>query len=268
MDAKRHNNKLKKHFILYFRMGTIFIILAIILWLLLFLSGSLKETHYVAIHSRPNEKPRELILSDGTKMWINGNTNVVFNEEFKDRKREVKLEGEAYFEIVRNIEKPFYIITEHSITKSIGSSINISTLDEPGNVVVTVLKGSVEFSSLLYKSSVRLIYDEKAILNEYSGTIKKVENNDENTISWLTGKFYFSETELRNVCEVLAPYYNVEFEFENDSIESILISGSFENLSLSELMKNIEKEHKIKGLFQDNKIIFNKCKAKKKATKK
>jgi transmembrane sensor len=181
-------------------------------------------------------------LPDGSVISLNKNSELTYPEKFASNERRVKLEGEAFFEIEPDQERPFIIELQHQSTVTVlGTSFNIE--EKAGITEVFVKTGKVEFKSSA--SVLILMPGEKGVLDHQTGIIEKAqpEKIDFNEMFWLDQKLEFDSEPLKNVIHVLSQTFDTEIEvsdstslncplttkFERESLEQILdvISGSF-----------------------------------------
>lgn len=158
----------------------------------------------------------QLILPDGSKVFLNAASSLVFPSQFTGSKREVTLTGEAYFEITRNPSQPFLVTSAGQQLKVLGTHFNISAYpSEP--IRTTLTEGSVELSQLTQQNispqKQLLKPDQQATLLSTGFAIKHVDASDE--IAWKDGLFVFKETQLLNVLQQVSRWYNVQVNYTN-----------------------------------------------------
>jgi ferric-dicitrate binding protein FerR (iron transport regulator) len=178
------------------------------------------------------EKSREIILSDGSKIWLNKNTQFSYPKKFKGDVRKVSLAGEAYFEIAKNPEKPFIIETIHSDITVLGTSFNINTNLKQTEIAVTT--GKVNVKSNYDQSNVDLTPNFMAIVSESDLHKSAIKNQNYN--SWNTGKFIFENTSLAEVVEDLNSFYNKQIIIKNQNTECSF-TANFNNDNLSDILE-------------------------------
>ena len=197
-------------------------------------------------------------LPDGTIVTLNSNSNLKYPESFKGNIREIDFNGEAFFEVAKNPDKPFIIKANGAQVKVLGTSFNLNTnLNE--NVVLAVTTGKVQLSKssdlnqkvILYAGDIGIINN-----NQISSNV----NNDTNYSSWKTKKLYFKQGEnLRNVISDLNKTYGVNIVFEDDQIGNEKINeNTFENRNLSFILDLFCTLHNLEYKTVDKKIIISK----------
>lgn len=181
----------------------------------------------------------EYELADGSKVWLNHSSSLSYPETFEGEQRVVYLEGEAFFDIAPNKDKPFIIYANGTETKVVGTSFGIKALPGGADVVVTVMSGIIDFSDVKDSNAIRLTVGEQAICIPKQAILEKNTNPDPNALAWKTKLINFQDTPLFEVARVITAAYNTSVETDS-SISNLTISGTFNQLSLQELMQIIE----------------------------
>jgi transmembrane sensor len=170
-------------------------------------------------------------LPDGSVVDLNRGAELQYPSNFNGSTREVTLKGEAFFNVHKNKQKPFIIKAGNSFIKALGTSFNVNCRIED-KVEVIVNSGVVAFYTIVKKSSeikpIILLKGDKGILSP-TGSLTKCKNNDDNFISWKTGKFIFRETELKDVFTKLEAYYNIDFQVNDSIINHCRLTATFDN---------------------------------------
>ncbi len=175
------------------------------------------------------------VLKDGSSVTLNTASELKYSPSFGDETREVILEGEAFFEVERDKEKPFIIHTPSLDIKVLGTSFNVQALASKPTAEVVVVTGTVEIS--YDGKSIQLEVGEKGILNKRSGQLFKTFNNDVNFMSWRTKKFTFNDVPLENVIELLNNAYQSNLYIGGTTIQKCPVTVSFENQSLASILE-------------------------------
>ena len=171
-------------------------------------------------------------LSDGTRVWLNANTELEFPVRFVRDKRVVYLKGEAYFEVARDEAKPFIVETNGMKTRVLGTSFNVKAYPDEREERATLLSGSVEVT--LVESGPgdkfpRAVLEPGMQARWKSGrpalTVAPVNADD--VVAWRRGEFVFDEEDIDVVLRALARWYGVQFVDMNPGAETYTFSGSF-----------------------------------------
>ena len=169
----------------------------------------------------PRGKTFFLTLSDGTRVWMNAESNIRFPVEFRGSERKVFIEGEAYLEVTHNAQSPFRIETPSGEITVLGTEFNVSGY-EGSDTEVTLVEGSVEVSDADRQRTVRIRPGEQASLQTDGGfAVQKVDVSQ--YIHWREGYFYYDNVTLLDIMKELGRWYNVSVVFCNaDAMESRL----------------------------------------------
>lgn len=182
------------------------------------------------------EQMQEQILQDGSIVTLNAESELSYPVKFSDEDvREVKLKGEAFFEVEENPEKPFIIKTPTVQVEVLGTSFSIRSRDDEPTSSVIVASGSV---AVKYESSsLELKPNEKAILDHSSGRLFKVTNDDPNYLSWKTRRFIFDDTSLKKALENLSNAYQVNIRLKTEHMSECPLTVSFDNQPLDAILE-------------------------------
>lgn len=230
-DAKNHKINHKKTFL---RIAAVVVILLGVGILLK--DFVIKEPYLIA--STGDNQQKEIVLDDGSQIKLNSNSKIEYPEKFKRTRREVKLVGEAFFEITKNPEKSFKISTSNSIVEVLGTSFNINSTSN--KVIVDVVTGKVAFyNERDKKNKLVLIKGEHGI--QYDNLIEKSLNTNSNFLAWNTGILEFRNSKIQDVVSELENYYGINFEIKDNSINDLIITTTIDNQTL----ENVLEEFKI-----------------------
>ena len=207
----------------------------------------------------PYGKRSFMILSEGTKVWLNSGSKLIFPPAFKGKAREVVLEGEAFFDVAPNVEKPFYVKTDVFRMKVYGTKFNIQAYrqDKDYNIVLVEGKVSMNSNSDLQAKEVFLAPNQKAsiIKGDQKIDVTMVENTNIYT-AWVDGYLTFSNEELPVLLERVSRYYNAEIEIDpNANIETIYGKLDLKD-DLEPVLDGIAFISKTSYIKQGNKYIF------------
>jgi len=188
----------------------------------------------------PAGKRSMLTLNDGTKVWINSGSKLVFPVNFEKNKREIFAEGEIYLDVTHDAERPFIVHTKSIDLKVLGTQFNVSAYTDEPNTQVVLVSGKVE---------IRQNGDSKGILQPNQMFSYNEENHDFSTsavnvtdyIAWKDGYYIFNSKNLGTVFTRLSKYYNVRFNCD-DKIKELICSGKLDfKDNLQEVLSSLEK---------------------------
>ncbi|AYL94353.1 FecR domain-containing protein [Mucilaginibacter celer] len=200
----------------------------------------------------------QLILQDGTRVWLNSRTKISYPTVFNAKERQVKLDGEAYFEVSRDEKRPFIVTSGTQRLRVLGTHFNISAYPEDKIIKSTLLSGSVMITDTVTRADALLKPGMQAAL--YSGTVsvKKVEADD--AIDWQRGLFVFDSAELGEVMRKLSRWYGCRIIFENTADARIRIGGSVSrSASIGKVLEKVSAVGHVRFEVRENevKVISN-----------
>jgi len=224
--------------------------IAAVLFIPLLLSGFL----YIYF-SEPGQKQRDvynelntafgttsqLVLADGTKVWLNSGTNLKYPLNFKGYRREVYLEGEAYFEIAKNKNKPFIVRTSHVDVKATGTFFNVMAYPEEDMVETTLIMGKVSLVEELATSKLKTLKEikpgEKASFDKIKKKIILEEVDTDKIISWREGQLIFRDDPMDNVVRKLGRWFNTDIVLIDDELRPYRYTATFIDESLTQVLE-------------------------------
>lgn len=216
-----------------------------------------------------------LILPDGTKVWVNADTRLSYDKEFGHITREVNLVGEAYFDVTKDKNKPFIVHTSTMDVKVLGTAFNVRAYDDEVNTQTTLLRGSIE---VLLKNShnkkLVLLPNEKIVVqndkpvpykNQKEKVIPEMEvlKIDRSRIDsipletqWTHNRLVFEQETIGNIIPVLERWYNVTIQLQNIKNPDLLYRGTFENDSLEDVMESLRLIGGFKYSINKDKVVI------------
>lgn len=199
-------------------------------------------------------------LPDGTLVTLNSDTKVFYPKKFGRKTREISIEGEAFFEVKPNKNKPFIIHAGKAQIKVLGTSFSVSAYPETKLVEVIVQTGKVEIrnqtSKTVQTGELILIPGDKGTLAYSSNTLLKTTNQDPNFLAWKTHNLIFRATSLHEVIENLEKVYKVNIRLADPKLNKLLLTAQFPNYSLDFILKVIENTFKIEVQTADGQYIL------------
>ena len=168
----------------------------------------------------------EFILSDGTHVWLNSGTKFRFPTEFGDHKREIYLEGEAYFKVSKDKHHPFLVNSGQMVTRVLGTEFNVSAYKNSDEIETTLIEGSVEILNTKHKKIVRLEPEQQFVYSN-SKQIHTVTQVDTKPFeAWKDGELVFRNKTLEEIKPKLERWYNVNIEFQDEISKNYRFSGT------------------------------------------
>jgi ferric-dicitrate binding protein FerR (iron transport regulator) len=175
-------------------------------------------------------------LPDGSKVQLNGDSRITYPRNFGEE-RSVVLEGEAWFEVVKN-SKPFVVRTNEIQTHVLGTAFNVK--NTPGrSVSITLVEGKVNVISSDGKSA-ELKPSQQAVIAFTTSAIEVHDVNTERFVSWKDNIIYFEQTTLKEAAETLECWYAVKITIQNPALENCVITGKYQNESLENVLSSLQ----------------------------
>ena len=196
-----------------------------------------------------------VVLADGTKVWINSESELSFPSAFEGKDRVVELKGEAYFDVVKDAGHPFIVKTGETAIRVLGTSFNICAYAEDGYQQTTLVSGSVEVD---YRGKqYRLTPGEQLEVREEGGEpeIRKVDVRL--YTSWKDGMFRFLDMPLDELTVKLKRWYDVNFVFENEACKAYRFSGAVrKDVDFNEFIQLVETTTNVKFEIDGDNIVI------------
>ena len=189
------------------------------------------------------QEQKMVTLADGTKVWLNGNSQLSYPASFTGEQRSVQLTGEAFFEVTKNPNQPFIITTNKTKITVLGTSFNVRAITAENATEVVVKTGSVRFENSDGNQQVELTANEKGIYDATNNTIEEAVERDMNDVAWQSGKLVFKNIPLKEVIEDLNRQFEVTIKVLNTDLNTCEYT-SLEKTSdgIAAILQSIAKE--------------------------
>lgn len=215
---------------------------------LLLQSGTKTPVFYLEARMTPG-MIGSTVLPDGTKVWLNSSSYLKYPNYFSGQTREVTLDGEAYFQVTENAEKPFIVHTGNSSVKVLGTEFNMDAYSTNGFITTTLVEGSVEFSypnendtpgSVIIKPDEQIFYDKKTSQTEVRETYVPKD------IAWKNGQIILKDTPLSDILWILSKRFNVEFTINDPAFYKYSFTGVFTNQQVERVLEHFKRSSGIR----------------------
>lgn len=173
----------------------------------------------------PAGQRAELTLSDGTKVWLNAKTTLIFPNNFTSKSREVILNGEGYFDVAKYAAKPFIVKTDQHEIKALGTEFNVIAYTGSPLFETALLKGAVNVYSVNTDKAITLEPNTRVLLK--NGILEKGLIEHTNYFLWREGLMCFYDETVDNMINKLQLYFDVKIEVKNKELLSNRYSGKF-----------------------------------------
>ena len=203
-----------------------------------------------------NGQKADIILADGTKVYINSDSRIVYDNTYNKKTRMVSLEGEAYFEVAKDKEKPFIVKANGINVQALGRSFNIRAHKDDKSVAVILISGKVKVDDGRHEAYMKP--NERLVCNLTNGQFEKSElHPNASYLLWRSNELAFYGESFEEICTMLTRMYNCKFIFKNEKVKQYTYHGIIKNSSLNNVLEYIRQaggiNYKIKS---DNTIII------------
>jgi ferric-dicitrate binding protein FerR (iron transport regulator) len=198
------------------------------------------------------ERGKEIVLADGSKVWLNKDAVLTYPDKFDKNTRNVELSGEAFFEIAKNPTKPFIVNMSNATVTVVGTSFNINSQENETEIVVAT--GTVKVSDTDNSKSKLITVGYSAKVSDNS--IEKYKTSNPNYLAWKTGEFVFKDTPINQVVKDLNSYYESQITLNNDEIEC-LFTATFIKANLKDIVDVLKLSCDIEIIKDNNNYLIN-----------
>ena len=190
--------------------------------------------------STPRGGKYQLILADGTKVWLNAGSTIKFPVDFTNNERVVELSGEAYFEVAHDPRRPFKVSGAGQVVQVLGTHFNINAYPEEGAVKTTLLEGSVKVyeksqTSVFAASEIIIKPNEQAVFK--NDQLSKTAVDADEFTAWKNGVILFRDADIHDVMRKISRWYNVEVEYQGQVGNDTYNGEIPRNAAFSEVLK-------------------------------
>ncbi|RQO71984.1 hypothetical protein DBR43_12235 [Pedobacter sp. KBW06] len=200
--------------------------------------------------STPKGGLYQVILPDGTKVWLNAASSLKYPVQFASQERRVTLTGEAYFEVSKRKAQPFIVSTDQQVVKVLGTHFNINSYSDHRQTSTTLLEGRVSVSALARPSASKIL--EPGQQAQLKGTeITLTKANTEAVMAWKRNLFSFDDADLKTIMTEFSRWYDVPVFFEGTMPEQRFTGEIAKNIKASEFLE-ILSSFKVKFRIEGN----------------
>ncbi|NQU88299.1 MAG: FecR family protein, partial [Mariniphaga sp.] len=207
------------------------------------------------------ESPKDIILPDGTIVTLNSDTKLFYPKQFEGNSREVKISGEAFFNVTPNPDKPFIINAGNTQIKVLGTSFNVYAYPGSQTVEVIVETGKVQVlnpTQTIQNTENEVFLDpgDKATFFKKEKVLTKNKNDDPNYNAWKTYNLVFEESKLSYVFQVLEKTYHVEIQTDDPEIENLMLVAEFNNKPINFVLDVIRLTFNLELSIENDRYIL------------
>ncbi len=197
----------------------------------------------------------QLCLSDGTKIWLNAESEIRYPVIFPDKRRDIYLKGEAYFEVAEKGNSPFIVTTPDISVKVLGTHFNLRAYSDENLTTTTLVYGKVMIRESETQKELTLSPNEQSVTSTQKTVVKAVNVNP--YIAWKAGRILFEENTIGEIFNDLSRRYNIEVEYADREVRELRFSIDlirYENIN--EVLEILELTERIRFEKYDNKLLI------------
>jgi ferric-dicitrate binding protein FerR (iron transport regulator) len=218
-----------------------------------------------------------LVLPDGTKVWLNAGSKLNYDKNYGNNIREVGLTGEAYFDVVKNAEKPFIIHTGKIEIKVLGTAFNVKSYPGEKTIETSLIRGSIEITfkdrpseKVILKPNEKLVVanEDVQVVSTKRASVKEVNEpivaishlnyaRRDSTIietAWVQNKLFFQDESFKELAAQMQRWFGVNIRFDNSERDTLHFTGSFENETIQQALDALKLTARFNYDIQGNQI--------------
>lgn len=222
------------------RIAAVLFIPVLVLSAYLLMQQDGEEVRMLEVHTNPGVVS-QIDLPDGSKVWLNANSVLKYPSNFQAGNRKVELNGQAYFEVTKNPEKPFIVKADNTYSVEVlGTSFNLSAYADEDVIETTLVEGSVKLNvadAAGKEISRKLKPNEKAEFQKNTNQLEISTVNTDYDTAWKSGEIIFRNHSMDQVMKILSRHYNVKFEVKDAKVLNSIITARFKNEQLPQVME-------------------------------
>lgn len=180
-------------------------------------SSTLPKSATIAYNTISTSKGNQyqILLPDGTKVWLNAASSLKYPEVFTGNERKVILSGEAYFEVAKNKDMPFIVQTRNQDVQVLGTHFNINSYSDEQSIKTTLLEGAIKVTNANF-SKILKPGEQSLVENNGLGNINVIKNIDvDSEIAWKKGLFSFNNVALKTILIQLERWYDIKIDYQS-----------------------------------------------------
>ncbi|GHS91127.1 anti-sigma factor [Bacteroidia bacterium] len=207
--------------------------------------------------STPLGGQTRLLLPDGSVAWINAKSELKYGSEFGKTDRRLYLEGEGYFEVIKNGQIPFSVHAGDMEVVATGTIFNVRSYKDDNKWEVDLLEGGVDV--LVANKRYTLHSDEKAVYDKISASVTVEPADAHMAVRWIKGKLAFYQASIPDICKMLERHFNVRIRIDSEELKKEYFLGSINlEMSLSEILNYLDVNKKYKIELSNDVIVLKK----------
>jgi transmembrane sensor len=214
-----------------------------------------RQIHYNTVET-PKGRQFQLVLEDGTKVWLNAASSIRFPVVFVGKQRIVEITGEAYFEVAKNKQKPFQVMCNGAMIEVLGTHFNVNAYADEESMNTTLLEGSVK---VVKGSNQKIIKPGEQAQVHIDGSVRSTTSiNMDEVVAWKNNSFLFDNTDVKKLMRQLSRWYDVDVVFKGATNEPLTFNGTISRFAtLSTVLKMLESTGDVKFSIEGKRIIVS-----------
>ena len=212
---------------------------------------AINELEYNTLSNPRGSKVIDMMLSDGSHVWLNSGSSITYPVAFIGNERKITVEGEAYFEVAHDAKKPFIVSKGDVNVKVLGTHFNVNGYNDEEALLVTLLEGSVEVKAGTSNSAVVKLKPGQQAVHIHNAPLAVRNDVDvDETMAWKNGMFLLDNTDLPTIMRQVSRWYDVSVVYASKIPNTKFVGGVSKNLPLSkilELLKSNGIETELEG---------------------
>lgn len=194
----------------------------------------------------------QAVLPDGTVVWLRPNTTLAYQAAGREDSRTVRLEGEAYFEVAKDVHRRFVVQTDGMDITVYGTKFNVVSGPDKDSIRVSLLEGSVAFTTEANAKERFLQPGETVTYNKESHEVSVTQDEVDMNAAWATPTVQFSNHSLGEICEVLSKRFDVDLQVDPEISEKYLYTFTLHDENVFEILELMGAIHPIKCIFEND----------------
>ncbi len=220
-------------------------------------SAATGEPAYNTLYNPRGSKVISLVLSDGTRVWLNSESRLTYPVSFTGAERKVEITGEAYFSVTHNEKQPFRVMANGVEVEDLGTEFNVNAYTDEESTRTTLIAGAARVSNA--GKMLVLAPSQQAVASGQQLLSLKEDVDVNAVVAWKNEKFIFNSADIKEVMRELARWYDVDVEYQ-DEISNHFTGIISRNVNASEVFAMLERTGAVYFEIEGNKMIVKKAK--------
>ncbi|MDR0833672.1 MAG: FecR domain-containing protein [Candidatus Symbiothrix sp.] len=197
-----------------------------------------------------------ITLPDGSRVWLNSSSKLTYNSTYNKKDRFLQLDGEAYFEVAYDAQKPFSVQCIDMNIEVLGTTFGIKAYNDDNIISVVLVEGKVKVT---LPDETRIMQpDERVVYNKSTQKISSGKVIASNFTDWRKNRLRFENETLQDIATTISRIYNIDFLFEDESVKLLRFTGSVDNANIESVLDALSLTSPITITVKDSSILFQK----------